>query len=231
MMFFWWGDIKLRHVETNPPLFFLFSNKFIFARFPVVTTCWASFQEKWLLTWCFFFPSFLWSYTIKPPFAKWESVTKVPVGGIVSHLVQKLSREKRFTMLIGSWDTASAHTHTDRAPNPLSSIMKELQMGCREIGVERGKWEKRGERQEEGRRQKNGEKDEEEREAGDRDAGQDKRMNAEGSNEEETLWWREHRKSQTGRGKLQGWLRSGLSNNNVSLPWKQTFLSAQEAEK
>lgn len=178
-----------------------------------------------------FFPSFLWSYTIKPPFAKWESVTKVPVGGIVSHLVQKLSREKRFTMLIGSWDTASAHTHTDRAPNPLSSIMKELQMGCREIGVERGKWEKRGERQEEGRRQKNGEKDEEERGAGDRDAGQDKRMNAEGSNEEETLWWREHRKSQTGRGKLQGWLRSGLSNNNVSLPWKQTFLSAQEAEK
>lgn len=230
MMFFWWGDIKLRHVETNPPLFFCFLNKFIL----LDSQLWQHVERPFRKNDCshgVFFPSFLRSYTIKPPFAKWESVTKVPVSGIVSHLVQKLSREKRFTMLIGSWDTASAHTHTDRAPNPLSSIMKELQMGCREIGVERGKWEKRGERQEEGRRQKNGEKDEEERGAGDRDAGQDKRMNAEGSNEEETLWWREHRKSQTGRGKLQGWLRSGLSNNNVSLPWKQTFLSAQEAEK
>lgn len=56
-----------------------------------------------------------------------ENVTKVLAGGVVSHLVQKLGGEKRFTVLIGSRDTASAHA--GRPPNPLSSIMKELQMG------------------------------------------------------------------------------------------------------
>jgi len=46
--------------------------------------------------------------------------------------VQQLSREKRFRGLIGSWDTA--HTHTPPPPpppNPLSFIMKEVEMGKR----------------------------------------------------------------------------------------------------
>lgn len=86
--------------------------------------------------------------------------------------------------------------------------MKELQMGCREIGVERGKvreaWRKARRKGREGGG-KTGEEDEEERGARDRDAGQDKRMNAEGSNEEETRRWSERGEAQTGRGEgLEG---------------------------
>ncbi len=88
--------------------------------------------------------------------------------------MQQLCREKRFRGLIGSRDTAHTHTHTHThtytPPNPLSFIMKEVEMG-------RGKetqQEEHGERGRGWRDERNNDRE------GDRDAGQDKRINTDG---------------------------------------------------